>query len=365
VVPPPDQWTEYPPVDRVRIYRTVPGISQTSFFLVATRAVALGHYDDNQKSSRVALRETLTSTTWSPPPDDLEGFVVMPNGFLAGWRGTDLLFSEPFRPHAWPESYTLSVEDEIVGLAAFENNLAVLTTGVPVMASGVSPDAISLTKLGPRNPCVARRSIVPVTGGALYAGEEGLMLVSLSGLNSISYPAVDTDQWAEEFHPENLVAARSGQATYLAHWDDTHGFEIELRDPSRGITNFTASRPIGAFNQDPHERWPLMTSGDDVLHYAANPNVEMPYRWVSKEFFMARDMNFGAAQINRAAGLGTTVTFTLIADGVERFSQIVEPDQPFKLPSNYAAQVFQFRLEGDMPLSRLVLAETEKELTDA
>ena len=57
-----------------------------------------------------------------------------------------LCFSEPYQPHAWPVAYQRTQTDKIIGIAAFDTNLAVATAGVPVVYSGIDPAGMSPTR---------------------------------------------------------------------------------------------------------------------------------------------------------------------------------------------------------------------------
>lgn len=391
----------------IRIYRTVPGVSSSSYFFVQEIPAAAPVFVDNLNSAQVALNETLSSLSFFPPPTDMKGMVAMPNGFLVGFRGRDLLFSEPYRPHAWPPQYTLSVEDNIVGLGVFDANVAVLTDGTPFLASGVVPEAMSMVRVGPINACTSRRSIVPMAGAVLYASEDGIGSLSAGGQRLLTAELIDRDTWRAFFAPNALVAARDGDSNYIAFGPSGRGFEIDFNDLSRGV--FVADPyaiPFGAFDQDAEGRRALYTSGDRIYTYGASGAPSSAFVWRSKEFFMTKPLNFGVAQVNfegspnnasspvhvpddtlpqrRRLGDATfepwqsdptanpdprlpptgnpAIEFALIADGVERFRQVVQPNRPFKLPSGYKAQVYQFEISGQARVSRVMIAETEREL---
>lgn len=167
----PPALSTHAPRTTIRIYRVIPGVASAAYFFVQEIPAASPVFTDSLSSAAVALNETLKSLSWFPPPTDMKGMVAMPNGFLVGFRGRDLLFSEPYRPHAWPPQYTLSVEDEIVGLDVFDTSIAILTNGTPFLASGVVPEAVSLVRVGPVNACTSRRSIVAFAGAVVYASD--------------------------------------------------------------------------------------------------------------------------------------------------------------------------------------------------
>ena len=101
-----------------RIYRTITGTDgTTTYFFVAEVPIATATYVDNATDQTVALNSELESTTWSGPPSDLEGWVSLGNGMIAGWRANELWFCEPYRVHSWPVQYVLVTEYPIVGLA--------------------------------------------------------------------------------------------------------------------------------------------------------------------------------------------------------------------------------------------------------
>ena len=50
---------------------------------------------------------------------------------LCGFKGNTVYFSESFLPHAWPSTYTVSIDADIVGLAATGTHIFVLTNSNP------------------------------------------------------------------------------------------------------------------------------------------------------------------------------------------------------------------------------------------
>jgi len=77
-------------LDTLRIYRTIVSAQGVpSFYFVTELPIATTTYDDNHAINTDAIvvnNEQLATINWAPPPDDLEGFVALAGGFLAGWR---------------------------------------------------------------------------------------------------------------------------------------------------------------------------------------------------------------------------------------------------------------------------------------
>jgi hypothetical protein len=171
-------------------------------------------YSDTLADTVVSANNQLESFAWTPPPDDLQGFSMMPNGIVAGWRNNELWFSEPYRPHAWPVSHVQTVEYPIVGLGIAANQaLVACTQGFPVIAVGSTPEGITVNKLTLFEPCTARGSILSAPEGVYYASPNGLILVQAQAQN-ITKNLITKDKWQQFTGRQRLKAARIGTAYY-------------------------------------------------------------------------------------------------------------------------------------------------------
>jgi hypothetical protein len=115
-----------------RIYRSVNG----TYLFVTEIPAATVTYDDYTEAD--SLAEELPSLTWEMPPETLRGVVSSPNGFMAGFTGNDVYFSEVFRPFAWPVDYMQTVDYPIVGIGVMDTTFAVLTKGTPYFMQGAA-----------------------------------------------------------------------------------------------------------------------------------------------------------------------------------------------------------------------------------
>ncbi|WP_454627801.1 hypothetical protein [Bradyrhizobium cenepequi] len=211
-------------LEKVRVYRTVTAVGgSATFFFVAELAVTATTYADTITSTVVSSNNQLESTTWTGPPDDLLGWVSLPNGMIAGWRGSEIWFCEPFRPHAWPVQYALSVEYPIVGLGVINQTLVVLTAGYPMVATGINPASMSLSKLASLEPCLSRGSILSTPEGVYYGSPNGLMLVANGSATNISLGLIMKDEWNRLAKVATLRAARLVNA-YFAFGSARPGF---------------------------------------------------------------------------------------------------------------------------------------------
>lgn len=416
-----------------RIYRTVTGLSTVAYYLVAEIPLANTTYSDTSTNSQTALNNLLASFTWDVPPDDLEGLISHPGGFLAGFIGRDLYLSERYRPHAWPAGFVLSVEHEIVGLAIYNNMLAVMTKGHPYFFQGNRPDNLTPVKAQTAEPCLAKSSIAATLQGVMYASPNGLVLFNEAGPTVVTRNIMTVEEW-NNYVPTSMKGAIYGEQ-YIGYYS-----------PLRGI-QFAPSEPFGVFVEldkfpDVDDVMTDHTTGDmwlirenGVYEWEPPSGVPLYYNWLSKVFDFTRPINFGAFLLksegdtieesaedgalydaynaavyadgpldsinhtainnrplptidvgttpegideipqNKApiggsliynrefqASVATQTIITVYADGVEVYSQTIDPDKTYRLPSGFKASTWQFRLTGNANVYSLAVAETPKEL---
>lgn len=202
-------------VNRMRIYRSqTSALGSTELYFIHERPVSSAAFTDVIEDN--PINELLPSADYNPPPADLQGLIALPNGMMAAFVGKRLYFSEPWRPHAWPEKYILTVDFEIVGLGCFGSSVAVMTKGHPYVAQGLTPDSMTLERLRVNLPCVSAQGIVDLGYAVAYPSPEGLVTISLNGTSVPSKQVMTMDQW-RMMQPESFVAGQfSGR--YMASY---------------------------------------------------------------------------------------------------------------------------------------------------
>jgi len=184
------------------LYRTSSGTTGVEFQLVAALDINDLVFEDTVANTK--LGESLRSTGWRPPPEDLKGLKVLPNGFLAGFSGRSLGFSEAYMPHAWPQGYEIKFSEHIVGLGVTGNSLVVLTQGFPYLVTGDSPDSMSAVRVESAQACASRYSIVDMGDSVVYASPDGLVSVGESGTDVLTQDMLTRAQW-QEYGPDDMV----------------------------------------------------------------------------------------------------------------------------------------------------------------
>lgn len=399
-----------------RIYRTVTATDGTaSFFLVAEVAASTTSYADSLSDATVAQSDLLASTTWTPPPVDLQGTVSMANGILAGFRENEVWFSEPFRPHTFPSVYTLTTEFPIVGLAAIGQSLVVCTKGYPVVMTGASPDSMTSNIIHQNEPCNNSGSIAAAPDGVYYSSPRGLQLVTSYG--TMANVTLDwIDNWPEVTPQQSLRAIMRGYS-YFAYGsiyvDPTTGLDnaseallgVAIETPQtasqkvRPPQGTDVSEPAFSYLTGPNgvavvnflmDMWtavPYLIQDQKIYYFdyaQASPTFQA-YKWKSKVVQDSNKRNFSCMRVwfnipdtttPQNADRNTNPVQTLADDqyGLVRVyadgallttRELRESGELLRIRSGQKYEFWQWEFEGHVEITEMQAATTVKELSDA
>lgn len=337
----------------IRVYRTASGVNAIDWQLVDELTVGTAHFDDTKKNSQLA--EVIPSLEWDPPTVGLHGFINLPNGIVAAYKGADLYFSEPYRPFTFPSKYMLTMDYQIMGLGVYGNSLVVTTKGNPYLVTGIDPASMSSQKLDAQQACVSKRSVVSMGYGVIYASPDGLVLVDGNGVNVITEALFTIREW-REINPETITACQY-DGNYYA-FTPTGGY---IFDPSTNPLIFTRLSPIvRGTHQEIKTDNLFMLEGTRIAKWEGDKTARIPYEWKSKVFETAKQTNFGWCQVQ--AEDYDDVTVTVYADFNEVYSFKPTSNQPFRLPSGFLAKFWEVKLSGTSTLNTILLAQSMKEL---
>jgi hypothetical protein len=298
-------------ITALRIYRSISdGSGNFNYAFVteiavtpATGAPASSTYADSLTATQ--LGAALPSLTWGPPPDGLQGIVTMANGILAGFVGNTVWFSEPYYPHAWPSSYSLTVPHNIVGLGSFGNMLVVATEKFPYVISGTSPGAMSQERLPLPEPCVSKRSIVSDEYGVTYASPNGLVSIGSGQRGVISQKLFRRDEW-QTYTPSSLIGAiydgkYFGTFTSSNYSPNNQTMVLSRDDvPAMSYLNDIVKLQVGAVHVDQQYGFLYYYSTVDQKIYKLDSDDNNPttYDWQSKRFVFMHGETFSALKVD-------------------------------------------------------------------
>lgn len=375
-----------------RLYRSNAGTQGATFQLVKEFPVATTTYLDLR--SNLALRDVLRTigadglTPWAPPPvagtpeapQYLRGIVAMPGGFLAGFLGHTVYFSEPLYPFAWPVRYAMPCHDKIIGLGVFGLTLVVLTEGQPAFISGGSPESMSKVDLESIEACVSPRSVVPVTGGVVFASKNGLCLANQSGVTNMTGGLFTREEWAA-LNPASMVCSELGGVIYFTAGSWTMALHVGTGKLVRVGTEWTALWADNARGVLYGARPPATGGVVAQVVQVQEGTTRRTARWRSKRLLLPREAGYawlvvegeqspahplaidlyGYERDSTGAEVQTKLA-TATGDGTH--SAVVSDTRPIRVGTGRFKD-WEIEISGDCRVSSVVLASSLAELQGA
>ena len=359
-----------PNITKVRIYRVATGTTGAAYQYV-TETTPASVITDGTLTENLAA--SITSTNWLPPPPfntvavssttyqydwayptgALKGLTMMANGIMAGYTGKEICFSEAYYPHAWPEEYRITIDYDIVGLAAVGQTLVVSTKGNPYLVTGVSPNSLTQTKLEVNQACVSSRSMVDMGESVLYAAPDGIVQVKSFGAKLVTGDIIDRDYW-QSLTPSGIHAY---------YWEDKYvGFHSTggfIYDPSSNdFTTFTHTATAG--HNILEEDSLYISQGTSITKWAQG--TAGTFTWKSAELMLDKPLAFSAVQVIGHHTVAEPVVLTLTLDGVEQTAVSITSNSPVRLPSYPRVYKYEIQVSGTTTVDSITLGNTIKDL---
>ena len=280
-----------------RIYRTLTTSSGTEYHYVVTLPAATAMYSDTAPDSAVARGEVLPSTTWDMPPADMKGIVILANGIAAGFVGNEVLFSEPFKPYAWPAGYRQTYDQNIVAIGVSGTTLVGMTTGNPFTITGVEPVTMGggMEKLGVAWPCMAKRGVASFAFGVGYPAPQGMVII---GTNSdiVTKDLFTQKEWSE-LNPGTFIAASADNRYYCGYSVDDSSLMFVI-DKAESASFIKVNQKITAIWADPATGKLYVAADKKIYQWEGDVGTKLSYEWKSRKFITAPPVNYGAAKID-------------------------------------------------------------------
>lgn len=354
---------DYSPLKEIRVYRTPSGSDVAEYFFVLSIPVATDNSPEftfEDKLVGAELNEPLSSIDFVPPPAGMKGLLSLPNGILCGWVGSELYFSEPYKPWAWPPQYAKPLPYSIVGGIAHGSGAIITTVGHPYAVSGVSSDAMTVSKINVDQAGVSKWSIAVAGGSVVYASNDGLVEINgLSASLTSSHRFFTRDVWRKRYG-NGLSSMRfsvwDGRLIVFSGADSFTPFLVRLDEASGTMTDMPDFSAACAFIS-------LLT---DQCYYASGRNVyqfnggqDLTAKWRSREVILDAPTNFGTFQSVTSGEWG----IKFFADGEMVHEQQLESGKmTYRLPSGFKADRWQFEISGTGKFRELRIGNTGVEL---
>ena len=396
VPPPPAGYVANYNLATVRLYRTVTDSSGGATYYQVDEKPITGStitFTDDVDTGTITGNKVLDSVGYSPPPAGLQGVVMMANGIAAGFTNErEVWFSAAYLPHAWPASYALTVDYPIVGLTANGTSLNIMTEGSPFIATGVTPDTMTIGKITANDPCIGRGSIVSAGEGAYYASPNGIQLLNTGGTTNITQGIYE-----KEFHytltPQNWTSGKYG-LTYAAFIkgpppNGHGGFVLDQTDSNVPFSymHFNAN-VLNSYSDELSGQLFILRQDGTVVQW--NPPIPVPdvstllaWTWKTKQFrfttpqqfkaFMVLfevppevRINLGARNTDQGQVFNPNTQYLIIrvwADGrpvVVR--EIQNSGEVLLIPGGFKAEIWEFQFEGQIGMKFFKVSSSVKEL---
>ena len=188
---------------------------------------------------------------------------------MAGFSGKRFCLSEPFLPHAWPIDYRITLEEDIVDIAATGNGVVAMTNGTPYFITGTDPAALTPFRIDLAQACVNRNSVVDMGEYVLYASPDGLVAVSGASGEVVSRGLISVEQWNNDFHP-TLIRAFRHEGTYVAFYNNSGtlgGWYYDPRAAESAFSTITLSAEIRGGFEDPKSGQLYVIEANKIRQY--------------------------------------------------------------------------------------------------
>jgi hypothetical protein len=355
-----------------RLYRTVTASNGvTNYYFVAEIPLAQGTFLDD--ISAVSLGELLPSEEWYPPDEEMRGLTVLPNGVMAGFYRRELFLSEPYQPHAWPQSYVKTMDSDIVSIAAFGQHLVVGTEENPYIGTATDPRSMTFSKLESVEPCISKRCMKSLGVGVIYPSSNGLIMVTSRGTRNIIDGFFDEKAWRKLFDqwPEQFAVVHDGRY-YLTFFDSvSRASQTYVFDPQSQSIELTLLDPSTvsgmAVDRDEDRLYMLAyDNGPRVWEWNPDdPDESAEAVWKSKVYVMPYPVNMGAMQVFFTPTAWGSTTVEFFCDGVSKGVYPVTSQEPMRLASGFMAREWQIKITTTQPIQAVYVMETVSELRGA
>lgn len=316
-----------------RLYRSNTGSTNTTFQFVKTLVHTIASTTDNTDSALLA--EVLPSSDWIGPPDDntslypdgpLQGLIPLSQGVMAGFTGKRFCLSVPYLPHAWPISYRITTEEDIVAIASTANGVVALTDGQPYFITGTEPSAMTSIRVDLAQACVNTRSVVDMGDYVLYAGPDGLCAVESAQGQVITRGLASVEQWNADYNPTTIRAFQH-EGTYVA-FHAGGGWVFDPRAGENALTTLTLSADVRGGYMNPKDGELYLIVGDKINKYRGG-STSKTLKFKSKKFVTPYPVSMGWIHVHaniypvtvKVWGDGTLVAHYVLSKPGATFTQ--------------------------------------------
>ena len=335
----------------ILVYRTYQSNQSSDYYLLTETAIGPSSgttYTVTDSTTQPNTSTVLQSASWDVPPVGAGNLTYCGNGFFVVSIGKDLVFSQPYKPHAWP--YRMTLPSGIMGIVSTEAGILVTTQGAPYIINGAHPSQMSQANVSVEQAGWSDTAIAKVEGSAVYASNDGIVTF-YGGVPSIeqSQQIFTRKDWKGRYGNARLnlrLIAHDGLILGLIDPDypitapaGVKPFLLDLDEPSGGISSLDVGQPIyGASVSGTTDTLYLCTATGFAEMEGGAGSLDTV--WESGDVLFPRPVTFAAAIIDCSGSW----TIKLWADGVLVLTETASARKAFRLPGD-APQALRWSVE--------------------
>lgn len=344
-----------------RRYRAAQGSDGAVYRLVEQIPVGTATTTDTKTDDQLgAVLEP--DADWVLPPSNGRCIRAMANGITSMIAGNMWCPSVINRPHTYPLGFRLTTDYPIVAQEIIDTDAVLATQTHAYVVTGSDPAQMAMSKPEPGG-CVSERSMVSLRGfGVVYAGQDGLIAASRSGVVNITerLGLLSEKEW-KALKPESIAAfAHDGRyyGFYFIDAGNKGGFIFDPEERGFGWVRLDFHATAGYSNLANNRLY--LSIGAARTLWNGDAVLKLPYRYRSPKFRIPYPASLEFAQIR--ADSYASLNFKLYYDGALVMDRAVMGAMEFLLPAVAANDYIEWELSGTDSVKSIVLADDASEI---
>lgn len=154
------------------------------------------------------------------PPRCAQGVANIGYNAVMLWAGKELYPSEVRQPHAYPERFKITLDEQIVRVVSYrmgdgQYQAIALTSGCPYLISGTDPMQLKVQRLSRHLPCISAKGALVVGTMVFYVSEDGLVRVLNTGELEVITSRWFDRAWWMQYDPRSMTPAYYNNRIFL------------------------------------------------------------------------------------------------------------------------------------------------------
>lgn len=339
-------------------------------FLADIDVTATTFTDDIPSQS---LGETLL--VQNNPPSTMDGMIKSPNGFVVGWSGGNIYFTEPFLPYAWNDDFSINIKNNVKTAVSAGGDVYLLTDGEPYILSGFHPEDITSQQLPIQQGCVGPKGAVSFGNSVVYISPDGLVQLRGGEAKLLTKQFYSREQWRNTFDSKTTLSIHDEQI-YLLNEDTREYTIITLDDEniiniSQGYFSEVVNGANTAYINTVEDILYFIASGDGYFYTMDNSDTTRAYEtmeWTSKKYIYPQKVCFNTIQV-LASNYDNGSTYDLSVDiyndiggATPVFTANITSDEVIRTGLRQKANYWWFRITGNVEVDSFQLSTSVGEI---